>query len=210
MIKILIVDDHTMIREGLEKIIRQERDMIVVGMAGDAKHALKLFTETKPEIILLDISIPGISGLDLLKDLKRLDHRIGIIILSMFPEERFAIRAFKAGASAYLTKEMAVDEVVSAIRRVYSGQRYITPAVAELMADDYDKSVTLSLHESLSEREFDILCKIASGKSLKMIAEELYLSESTISTYRARIMKKMQMKNNAQIIHYGITNGLID
>ena len=209
MINILIVDDHAIVREGLKTILKLETGIAVVGMAKNAAEALKLVSSNKPDVIILDISLPGRNGLEIIKDVKKIQPHVKIIMLSIYPEDRFAIRAFKAGASGYLTKEMAPEMIVEAIRKVSTGGKYITPAIAEKLADELNELNDKSPHERLSDREFDVMCMVGSGKSLIEIAEKLGISDRTVSTYRTRILKKMNLKNNSEIIHYVINNGLI-
>ena len=209
MINILIVDDHAIVREGLKTILKLETGIAVVGMAKNAAEALKLVSSNKPDVIILDISLPGRNGLEIIKDVKKIQPHVKIIMLSIYPEDRFAIRAFKAGASGYLTKEMAPEMIVEAIRKVSTGGKYITPAIAEKLADELNELNDKSPHERLSDREFDVMCMVGSGKSLIEIAEKLGISDRTVSTYRTRILKKMNLKNNSGIIHYVIDNGLI-
>lgn len=207
MIEVLIADDHTIVREGLVRIIGFEKDMVVVGQAKDASEALLILSKRKMDVVVLDISMPGRSGLDIIKDLLKIQPSIRIIILSMHQEERFAVRAFKAGASGYLTKEMAPEEIVNAIRKVHSGGKYISSRFAEKLVDELNKPSELLPHERLSDREFEVMCLIACGKTITAIAEELSLSDRTVSTYHRRILEKMKLKNNAEITHYAIENG---
>jgi two-component system, NarL family, invasion response regulator UvrY len=210
MIKILIVDDHAIVREGLNRIIQAEKDMHVAGMAKDGTEVIRLMLDNEIDVIVLDISMPGKSGLDLIKDLKQVQPLVKILMLSMYPEERFAMRSIKAGASGYLTKEMAPEEIVTAIRTIYSGRKYITSALADMIADELQNPSEKVPHELLSDREFEVLCMLAVGKPVVEIALTLSLSESTVSTYRMRILQKMNLKNNSDLIHYGIEHGLVD
>jgi len=207
--RILIVDDHGIVREGLNAILRTEKSFQVAGMAKNAAEALKIIQQQKIDVAILDISLPGRSGMDLLRDIRTIAPSIRIIMLSIYPEDRFAIRAFKAGASAYLTKEMAPGMIVEAISKVSTGGKYITPAIAEILANELSHMNEGEPHERLSDREFDVLCMIGSGKSLIEIAGKLSISDRTVSTYRTRILQKMKMKSNADIIHYVIDKGLI-
>ena len=210
MIKILIVDDHAIVREGLSRIIKSEQDMVVAGMAKDGSEVIRLMLDNEVDVVILDISMPGKSGLDLIKDLKQVQPLVRILMLSMYPEERFAMRSLKAGASGYLTKEMAPEEIVTAIRTIYSGRKYITPALADMIADELQNPSEKVPHELLSDREFEVLCMLAVGKPVVEIAGTLSLSESTVSTYRMRILQKMNLKSNSDLIHYGIEHGLVD
>ncbi len=162
------------------------------------------------DVILLDISMPGRSGLDVLKELKGQKPKLSVLVLSIHPEEQYAVRVLKAGASGYLTKESAQDELISAIQKVSTGRKYISASLAERLALDLEMDAERPLHESLSDREYQVMCMIASGKTVKKIAEELFLSVKTVSTYRARLLDKMRMKSNAELIHYAIKCRLVD
>ena len=210
MINILIVDDHAVVREGLKRIFLSEKDMHVAGMATDAAGALRFMVETPVDVVVLDISMPGKNGLDIIKDLKLIRPEVRILILSMYPEERFAMRSIRAGASGYLTKEMAPDEIVIAVKTIHAGSNYITPSLANLIATELQHPYDKAAHELLSEREFEVLCLLASGKPVHEIAGSLCIGESTVSTYRNRILTKMKLKTNSEIIHYGIVNGLVE
>ena len=209
MIKVLIVDDHSIVREGLSKIIQLEPDIEVADVAKNAAESLKIINSTPVDIIILDVSMPGISGLDLIKDFKKLQPNARIVMLSMYPEERFALRALKSGASSYLTKEMAPDEIIKAIRVVHSGRNYISPSLTERIVNELQDPKDVAPHERLSTREFEVMCMIGSAKTIGEIAETLSISSRTISTYRTRILQKMNFKNNAAIMHYVIDNGLV-
>jgi len=210
MIKILIADDHQLIREGLKKILKEEHDMSVVGEGGNADEVFKLVRESDLDVVLLDISMPGRSGLEVLKELKHTHPKLPVLMLSMHPEDRFAVRSLKAGASGYITKESAGEELVSAIRKVVGGGKYISMFLAEKLAFGLDADSGRPPHEALSDREFQVMTMISAGKKMTEIAEELSLSIRTVNTYRARILEKMQMKNNAELIHYAIQHGLVD
>jgi DNA-binding NarL/FixJ family response regulator len=209
IIRVLIVDDHAIVREGLKTILQQEPDIEVSGVAGNAAEAMKIVSMVPVDVAILDIALPGRNGIDLLRDLKLSKPTLRAIMLSIYSEDRFAIRAFKAGAYGYLTKEMAPERIVDAIRKVSSGGRYITATTAERLAEELVEKSDKSPHERLSDREFDILCLIGAGRSLVEIAEKLSLSDRTVSTYRARILKKMNLHNKSGIIHYVIDHGLI-
>lgn len=210
MIKILIVDDHAIVREGLNHLLQGEQDMKVAGMAMDAASAMRFVSETPVDVVILDISMPGKSGLDLIKDLKQIQPSVRILMLSMYPEDRFALRAVIAGASGYLTKEMASEEIVTAIRTIHSGRNYITNSLADKIADELQHPGAKVPHDLLSDREFEVFCMLASGKPVVEIAIALSLSESTVSTYRTRILQKMNLKSNSDLMHYAIVNGLVD
>lgn len=210
MIRILIVDDHAIVREGLKHLLDIEHDMQVAGMAADAASAIRFTLETPVDVIILDISMPGKSGLDLIKDLKQMQPDARILILSMYPEDRFALRAVMAGASGYLTKEMASEEIVMAIRKIHAGRNYITNSLADKIADELQHPGARVPHALLSDREFEVFCMLASGRPVVEIATALSISESTVSTYRTRILQKMNLKSNADLMHYAIVNGLVD
>jgi two-component system invasion response regulator UvrY len=209
MINILIADDHELIREGLKKILKKETDMQVLGEASNAQQVLEHVKNRKLSIVLLDISMPGPSGLEVLTELRRDYPKLPVLILSMHPEDRFAVRALKAGAAGYVTKDGAVAELVNAIRKVVDGGKYVSPHLAEKLADDLEKSQS-PLHETLSDREFQVMCMIASGKKTSEIAKELSLSVSTVNTYRTRILEKMKMETNVDLTRYAIENHLIE
>ncbi|MBI5194659.1 MAG: response regulator transcription factor [Nitrospirae bacterium] len=209
MIKVMIVDDHPIIREGLKKIISNTHDMTVTDEASSGDELQNKLRKNNYDVIILDISIPDKNGLDILKDLQSRAHKSVVLILSMHPEEQYAVRALKAGASGYLTKGGDPEELIKAIRKVYGGGKYLSPGLAEKLASDLIFNTDQPLHEKLSDREYQILTMLASGKSTKDIAGELFLSLPTISTYRSRILQKMNFKNNAEIIHYAIKNKLV-
>lgn len=212
MIKVIITDDHPLVREGLKKVVSQESiDIKVVNEASTAVELLNLLSKELPDVVVLDIAMPGRNGLDVLKEIKELYPKLPVLILSMHPEDRFATRAIKAGAAGYLTKAGVSDELVTAIRIIVTqNKRYISPAVAEQLANQMDMNNDKPLHENLSDREYQVLCMIASGKKISTIAEELSLSVQTIHTYRARIKDKMSMKSNVELTRYAIKNELID
>jgi len=210
MIKVLVADDHTLVRKGLKKILLDTKDVKVVDEASDDKEILTKVSNNDYDLVLLDISLPGRNGIDVLKQIKCMKPELPVLILSMYPEEQYAIRSIKAGASGYLTKESAPDELIDAIRKVAWGRKYITSSLAERLAMEIGEKTGRLLHESLSDREYQVMCMIASGKTVKEIAETLSLSVKTISTYRARILEKMHLKNNAQLTYYAIKHGLVD
>jgi two-component system invasion response regulator UvrY len=184
-------------------------DMEVMGEAQNAQEALDLINKEHCDVLVLDIELPGRSGLDLLKDLRKSLPKLPVLMLSIYPAEQFAVRVLRAGAVGYLTKESAPEELVRAIRAVHAGGKYITPAVAELLAVELDRTTSKPVHVSLSDREFEVLRMIASGKSVSQIAGELSFSVKTISTYRARVLEKMRLRTNAELTHYAITNRLV-
>ncbi|OPY03181.1 MAG: Response regulator UvrY [Syntrophorhabdus sp. PtaB.Bin047] len=208
MIRILIADDHFIVREGLKQIVSDVPDMVVVDEASDGQEALRKALGGSFDIIILDISMPVKSGLDVLQELKQHKPDANVLILSVHPEEHYAMRVLKAGASGYLTKESAPDELVRAIRRISQGRKYITATLAEKLAGVVERPADVPLHSTLSEREFRVMVMIASGYSIKEISEKLFLSIKTVSTYRTRILKKMNFKNNSELIRYSIENGL--
>ncbi|MDH7512339.1 MAG: response regulator transcription factor [Clostridiales bacterium] len=210
MIRVLIADDHTLVRKGLRQILLETKKVEVVDEAKDGKETISKVCANKYDVVLLDISFPGRSGIDVLKQLKSYRPKLPVLILSMHPEEQYAVRALRAGASGYLTKESAPSELIEAIRKVAGGAKYITASLADKLASEIGKPSEKLPHEVLSDREYQVMCMIASGKTVKEIAEDLNLSAKTISTHRARILRKMNMKNNAQLTHYAIRCGLVD
>lgn len=210
MLKILIVDDHAVVRAGLKQILADTPDMAVAGEAATGKEALELAANAHFDLVLLDISLPDINGLEVLKELHREDSDRPILMLSIYPEEQYAIRALKAGAKGYLTKESAPAELILAIRKVSQGGRYISFALAEKLACYLGTDSDRSPHESLSNREYQVMMMIASGKTVTEIADELTLSVKTISTNRSRALQKMGMKNNAEFTYYAVKERLLD
>jgi len=211
MIRVLIADDHPIYRQGLLQILMEVPDMFAVDEAGSGEEALSKALDKDYDLVLLDISMPGRGGLDALKALKTHLPKLPVLILSMHPEEQYAVRALRAGASGYLNKECAWDELVIAIKKVLGGGKYVSAALAEKLADNLGSGNTdRPLQEILSNREYQVFRMIASGKTVSAIAEELSLSIKTISTHRVRILGKMKLKNNAELIHYAITNKLAD
>jgi two-component system, NarL family, invasion response regulator UvrY len=208
--KVLIADDHAVFREGLKRILNEAADVSEVGEAANAQQLMKSISDIRWDVILLDINMPGKSGLEVLKEIKQTNPRLAVLILSMYPEKQFAVRVIKAGAAGYITKAAAGSEVLQAIRKVYRDGKYISDSVAEHLAMAVELPVDRPLHESLSDREFEVLRMIGSGKTVSEIAEELSLSVKTISTYRTHILEKMNLKNNADIMQYVITHGLAD
>ncbi len=211
MIKIVIADDHPFIREGVKKVINDKIDLDIIGEAQDGHELLDILEEKTPDILVLDITMPGKSGLELLKQLNELYPDLPVLILSIHSEERFAIRALKAGAYGYLTKSSISEELIKAIRKITTENRkYITPEVAEQLASQVDVSTEKPRHEELSDREFQVLCMIASGRTVKDIAEELSLNAQTIHTYRSRIKEKLNLDSNVEMTRYAIENDLIE
>jgi DNA-binding NarL/FixJ family response regulator len=210
MIKIIVADDHPVFREGLKKIIEREIDMEVSGEVSSGEDLINILSESDYDLVILDVGLPGRSGIDILADIRKMNNKIPILIYSMHPEDRFGLRAFKAGANAYLSKEAKPDILFEAIRKIRTGQKYITPTIAEQMANTLDDSTELGSHEKLSTREFEIMLKIAKGNSVKQISEQLSISINTVNTYRSRIFEKMGFNNNIELAHYVIDKKLID
>jgi len=209
MLKILIADDHPVFRRGLKQIIAETTDMVVAGEATNGWEVLSKVRTGDYDLVLLDISMPGKDGMDVLTQLKNERPALLVLMVSMHPEEQYAVRALKAGASGYLTKESAPDELIVAIRKVSTGGKYVSSSLAERLAALLQEDAEALPHEALSSREYQVMCMIASGKTLKEIAGELSLSIKTISTYRSRILEKMKMRNNAELIHYAVKNRLV-
>jgi two-component system invasion response regulator UvrY len=209
-IRVAIVDDHSVVRSGLMKILKDEPDIEVVAEADGHVQLFKALDNTTPDIIVLDVSMPGKNGLEILKELKQTNPEIKVLILSMHPEDRFSVRMMKAGAAGYLTKESAVEDLVSAIRQVSANGKYITMSLAEKLVHSFEDNSDKLPHEKLSDREFQIMCMIASGIKVKDIAEKLFLSPATVATYRARVMEKMQLKSNVDMSNYVSRNNLIE
>ena len=210
MIKILIADDHAIVREGLKQIVAETSNMFVAGEAASGHQVLELVRESEWDVVLLDIAMPGRGGMDTLKELKIERPELPVLVLSMYPEEQYAVRALKAGAAGYLTKESAPDELISAIRKVSRGGKYVSASLAEKLASHLAMDIARPVHEILSDREYQVMLLIASGMTVKEVADKLSLSVKTISTNRTRIMNKTGMKSNAEIIHYAIKQGLVD
>jgi DNA-binding NarL/FixJ family response regulator len=210
VLKILIADDHAIVRRGIKDILAEEFTTAEFGEADSAPHVLDLARKQKWDVLVLDITLPGRSGLEVLKDIKHECPKLPVLILSMHSEDQFAIRTLRAGAVGYLTKENASEELVKAIRKILGGGRYVSSALAEKLIAMLATHSEKLPHESLSDREYQVMSMIASGKAAKEIATELSLSAKTISTYRARILEKMKMQNNAELIHYAISNHLVD
>ena len=209
MISILIADDHSIVRRGLKEILLEEFPDAHIAGVSDGAELLKEARAGKWNIIISDLSMPGKNGLETLKQLKEEFPRLPVLILSMHPENQYAIRSLRAGAVGYLTKESASDELVNAVRKILSGKKYITQEVAEKLAENLEQDSSKDLHEILSDREFDVLKMIASGKTVSEIADSLALSVTTVSTYRARILFKTKMRTNAELTHYAIENKLV-
>lgn len=210
VMKVIIADDHAIVRRGLIQILAEEYHNLLAREAENADEVFKLLRENDWDIIILDISMPGKSGLEILKEVRHEHPKVPILVLTSHPEEQYAIRVLKAGAAGYMTKESAPEHLVEVIGKITRGGKYISPTLAELLADNIGKNLDKEPHESLSDREYQVLCLIASGKTVGEIAAELSLSVKTISTYRARILEKMMFKNNAELTHYALRNNLLD
>ena len=207
--KILIGDDHSVVRRGLKMIILEAYPNAMIEEATDGAEVLQLLNKANWDIIISDISMPGRSGVEIIKLVKEQAPKIPILILSVHAAEQYAVRTLKAGASGYLTKESAPEELVKAIKQIVSGRRYITPDIADLLVDQHTKNDSDEPHKQLSNREFEVMKMIASGKKISDIAEILFLSINTISTYRTRILEKMGLASNAELTRYALTNNLI-
>ena len=210
MIRALIADDHAVVRQGLKQILGDTPEMVVAGEATNGQEVLDKVRAETWDVVVLDISLPDRSGLDILKQLRSERPKLPVLVLSMHSEDQYAMRVLKAGASGYLTKDSAPDELVKAIRKVVSGGRYVSSFLAEKLAFEIGTDSSRLPHETLSDREFQVLRLIAAGKSVTEIAAELYLSVKTVSTYRARMLEKMSLGTNAELMHYAMQNHLID
>ncbi len=209
MIRILVADDHAIVRDGLKQIVSDTSDIVVSGEASNGREALNKALKDDYDVVLLDITMPDRSGLEILKEIKGQKPELPVLILSIHPEEQYAVRALKAGAAGYLTKESASEELIRAMRKVSSGGKYVTSSLAEKLASILKTNTEEPLHQSLSDREYQVLCMIASGKRVKQIADELLLSTKTISTYRSRILRKMNMNNDIELTRYAMQNHLV-
>jgi DNA-binding NarL/FixJ family response regulator len=210
MIRVALVDDHALIRRGLRDSLNEAGDIRVVGEAADYGELRQLLRDTEFDVLLLDINLPGRSGLDVLHSLADHPVRIRTLILTMYPEDQYAIRALKAGAMGYLNKSADPGQIVSAVRTVHAGRKFITPAIAEALAERLSVDESHAAHERLSDREFQTLIRLASGKRLSDIATDLNLSPKTVSVYRARVLEKLSVQTNAELTTYCLKNGLID
>lgn len=210
MIKVVVTDDHDLIRFGLIKLIEQESDIQITGECKSGSETLEMIKKVPCDVLLLDLELPDRNGIEILKDLKILKPKLPVLIMTMHDEQRFALRTIKAGAAGYLNKDQSSAELIKAIRKVASGGKYLTPAVAEKLADQYSDENIDSPVENLSDREFEVLRLMASGLTQVQIADKLCLSLSTINTYRSRLLEKLNLSSNAQLIHFAITNNLVD
>lgn len=209
MIRVVITDDHELIRFGLIKLIEQESDIQIVGECKSGAETLETIKKVQCDVLLLDLELPDRNGIEILKDLKITKPKIPVLIMTMHDEERFALRTIKAGASGYLNKDQSSSELIKAIRKIAGGGKYLTPSVAEKLADQYSETANSPI-ENLSDREFEVLRLMASGLTQVQIADKLCLSLSTINTYRSRLLEKLNLNSNAQLIHFAITNNLVD
>lgn len=210
MINVCVVDDHAVVREGLKRIITENQGMSVTAEAADGREALRVIRNKPCDVVVLDITMPDKSGLDVLKQLRTDSPELPVLVLSVHAEDQYAVRVLRAGAAGYLTKESAPAKLVQAIRTVVRGGKYMSPAIVDKMLTQNQRDPAQTLHESLSDREYQVLCLIASGKTVSTIAEHLSLSVKTVSTYRVRILEKLDMKTNAELTHYAIREGLVD
>ncbi len=208
-IRILVADDHEMFREGLRRLIAEDGGMQVVAEAARSSEVLERARETNPDVVLLDIAMPGRSCVEVLGDLKRWKRSVAVLVVTAQPGDLYGIRLLKEGADGYITKDKAAEDLISAIRKVFQGGKYIPPDLAELMARGYDPSAKLP-HDRLSDREFEVLVHLANARTVSEIAEELNLSVKTVSTYRSRILQKMNLRNNSEIMRYALQHGLLE
>jgi DNA-binding NarL/FixJ family response regulator len=209
MIRILVADDHTVVREGIKQILAGREDMLVEDEVGSGQEVMCKVSRKHYDMLLLDISMPGKSGLEILEELKVVQPKLPVLILSMHPEEQYAVRTLRAGAAGYLTKASAPEELICAIQKVSKGGKYVTASLAEKLAFELDAGAEKPRHERLSNREYQVMLMLASGQSVSEVAEQLCLSAKTISTYRTRVLEKMDLKKNAELTLYAVKNNLI-
>lgn len=210
MTAILVVDDHAVVRQGVRQILTEQFQDAVIGEAASAQEMMGQLRLRNWDVVVLDVGMPGKSGLDALKDLKQASPKLPVLVLSAYPEDQLARRMLKAGAAGYLNKDSAPNDLVHALRKILGGGKFVSTAVAELLASNLDEHFAKPLHEQLSDREYQVMCLIAVGKSLKEIADDLCVGISTINTYRARILEKMQLRNNTELTHYALENRLVN
>jgi len=208
--KILIADDHAIVREGLKQIVKTLPEVTLIDEASEGNEALLKIKEVGYDLVILDISMPGMSGLDILQSISRRKINTRVLMLSLHPQEQYAIRAFKLGAAGYLSKDSAFEELIMAIRKIAAGWKYVSSAFAEKLIFTGPEQGAQNLHDSLSAREFQVMIMLAKGKTVLEIAKEIFISDKTVSTYRSRIMEKMNMKKNADLTRYAINNKLIE
>lgn len=209
MLRILIADDHPVVRQGVKQILAEELELQQFGEARNAKEVLENVSRKKWDILILDINLPDMNGLEILRQLKKVHPDLPVLVLTVFDEDQIAIRVLKAGASGFVTKETMPNELIAAVKKIHSGGRYVSPSLAEKLVFNIYSEDEKPVHHRLSNREYQVICLIAAGKSVKQIAEELYLSIQTIRTYRTRILEKMEMSTDAELIHYSLQHGLI-
>jgi len=210
MLRVIITDDHPVVLKGLKEIIEEHFDDVTIDTCSKGNELLNKINDNDYDIVLLDISLPDINGLEVLREIKKKKHKLPVLMLSMYPEEQYAARALKDGANGYLTKRSASDELALAIQKILSGRKYVSPAFAEKMMLDFESDTGKPPHENLSDRELQVLCMIGKGKSVKEIAGELHLSPNTIRTYRTRILEKIGVKGTSEMIHYAIAHHLTE
>jgi DNA-binding NarL/FixJ family response regulator len=210
VIRIVVADDHAIVRQGLRQVLNAEGDFEVTGEAASYGEVMQLLRRDGCDVLILDVAMPGRNGIDTLKQVKQEWPRLPVLVLSMYPEDQYAFRALKAGASGYLTKQAAADQIVAAIRTISRGRRYITPELAEELAKNLDRDVDTPPHELLSDREFQTMKLIAAGRTLQQIGETLALSPKTVSVYRARVMAKLKLSTNAELTRYALERGLLE
>ncbi|MCP3961655.1 MAG: response regulator transcription factor [bacterium] len=210
MIRVLIIDDHPIVRTGVRSLLEEAPDIEVVAEAATGEDGLDLAERIRPDVVVLDISLPGMSGMEVLKNLKKEPRRVAVLVLSLHPEDRYAIRLLRAGASGYLSKEAPPETLIGAIRKVHSGGKFISSEVAERLAFNLDPEYEGLPHERLSSREIEVMRLLASGKTVTEIGQQLELSVKTVSTYRRRILEKMMMKSTAEIVRYAVENRLVE
>jgi two-component system invasion response regulator UvrY len=209
VIRVLVADDHAVVRRGVLQILDEAPDLVAAGEASTGLQTLQAVRQTQPDVLLLDIAMPDLGGLEVLGQLQAYRPDLPVLILSMYPEKQYALRALRGGAAGYLTKDSAPDELVDAIRRVAGGGKYVTPSLAEQLADQLTGAPDKEPHESLSDREFQVLRALAAGKTVGQIADDLSLSVKTISTYRTRVLRKLNLETTAELIRYAIERGLV-
>lgn len=209
MLRVIIADDHAIVRKGLRQLILEEFPTAVIGEVGDVESLITHVIKEQWDLVICDISMPGRSGLEALQQIKEINHALPVLIMSMYPEDQYAVRVFRAGASGYLSKDAVHQELISAIRMIQNGRKFITPGIAEKLVGALDADKPHEPHEHLSNREFDVMKMLASGKSITEIAEQLSLSATTVSTYRSRILEKTGLKNNADLTRYALEKKLI-
>jgi two-component system invasion response regulator UvrY len=210
MLRVVITDDHPIVLKGLKEILSEGFDDAIIDVTTTGYGLINDVQKNQYDLVLLDISLPDINGLEVLKEIKKKKPKLPVLIISMYPEEQYALRAIKAGAQGYLTKRSASDELVLAVRKILSGNRYISPAFAEKVMFDFESNAEKLPHERLSDRELQVLCMIGGGKAVNQIAEELHVSANTVRTYRTRILEKIGVKGTSELIHYALMHGLAE